>query len=825
MSVKDLRAKRSIAKSEQFHERAALAVKYRDSGMSNVAIGKKLGLNESSVRSLLAPSAAAKSNVLASTASFLQNKVDKGGYLDVGKGTESHLGISSTKLSTAVRILEDKGYKVHNIQVEQRGTGMKTTRKILAPPGSTYRDIVTNRDKIQIVSESSPDNGRTFDTIKPPTSVSSSRVAVKYGPDGGSKADGVIYVRPGVKDLSLGGANYAQVRVLVDKTHYLKGMAMYHDGLPPGVDLQFNTSKSNTGRKHDAFKEAEPDPQNPFGTQIRKQLTFKDGAGHTRLSPMNIVNEAGNWMDWSNTLSSQILSKQPPHVAKRQLDLALKIKQEEFDQISHLTNPVVRRKLLLTFGDEADAAAVHLKAAAMPHQRTSVLLPIPTMKESEIFAPTYNDGERVALFRHPHGGTFEIPELTVNNKNAAARRMIGVHALDAVGIHPNVARQLSGADFDGDAVLVIPNKRRELRITKPLESLQNFDPRIEYPGYPGMQKMKELAKQQQMGDISNLITDMTIKGADRSELTRAVRHSMVVIDAVKHNLDYKTSEKVNGIKQLKEKYQGRGPSGRLAGASTIISRASSEVRVPQRTPRPAQRGGPIDPVTGAKVFEPTGREGRTTKSTRLAEAGDARSLVSRAGTATEMIYADHSNALKDLGNKARLEALKSGRLTYSPSAARTYKNEVSSLSAKLNTAKKNAPLERQAQEIAGLKVSARLADNPALKNDPEARKKINGQELTAARAALGAKKQQIAITPEEWHAIQSGAVSSSRLAEILNHASLDQVKVLATPRTRTGMTTSKLVLARARLASGYTQAEVAKSLGVSVSTLSNALKG
>ena len=48
-----------------------------------------------------------------------------------------------------------------------------------------------------------------------------------------------------------------------------------------------------------------------------------------------------------------------------------------------------------------------------------------------------------------------------------------------------------------------------------------------------------------MGDVSNLITDMTIKGANNDELARAVRHSMVVIDSEKHNLDVKASARDN----------------------------------------------------------------------------------------------------------------------------------------------------------------------------------------------------------------------------------------------------------------------------------------
>ena len=55
--------------------------------------------------------------------------------------------------------------------------------------------------------------------------------------------DGVIEIRSGVDDLSLGDSHYAQVRILVDGNTYLKGMAVYSDDLPDGVDVMFNTNK------------------------------------------------------------------------------------------------------------------------------------------------------------------------------------------------------------------------------------------------------------------------------------------------------------------------------------------------------------------------------------------------------------------------------------------------------------------------------------------------------------------------------------------------------------------------------------------------------
>lgn len=825
ITTTQLRALKTIAKTEVGKADSAMALRLKNNGLSVTAIASRMKKPESTIRALLNPALSDKRDILVNTANLLEDKIKDGSYLDIGSGTESHLGISSTKLLAAVAVLREKGYEVHNVQVDQLGTGNKTTVKVLAPPGTKYADIVRNPDDIKSVAAYSEDGGHTYTEIEAPANVSSKRIGIVYAEDGGSKADGVIYVRPGLDELSLGAARYAQVRIAVDGTHYLKGMAMYKPDMAAGTDLEFHTSKSNTGNKLDALK-PQKDEENPFGATVR-QRHYTDTSGKSKLSPMNIVNEEGNWKDWSRSLSSQVLSKQPVALAARQLDLALSSKKDELDEITRLTNPVVKRKLLNSFADTADSASVHLKGAALRGQGTHVILPIDTLKENEVYAPNYKNGEKVALVRFPHGGTFEIPEVTVNNKHVGARAALG-NAIDAVGIHPKVAERLSGADFDGDTVLVIPNNRGEVKTSAPLKGLKDFDPKQAYPGYDGMTAMSSRAKQQQMGDVSNLITDMSIRGAKPDELAAAVRHSMVVIDAEKHGLNYKQSYVDNGIATLKEKYQGRGETGRLSGASTIVSRASSEVRVPERKLRPASKGGSVDKETGAKVYEPTNasyldKAGRTivktVRSTKLAETSDARTLSS--GMPIEDVYASHSNALKSLANTARKEALQTGGLDYSPSANKVHASEVASLNSKLNLALKNKPLERQAQLIAGSSVKARLASNPGI--DPADVKKIKGQALATARARVGATKQTIVITDPEWSAIQAGAVSSSKLSQILDNADPDQVKKLATPRAATVMTASKLALAKARIASGYTQAEVAESLGVPVSTLNTAL--
>jgi DNA-binding CsgD family transcriptional regulator len=828
MTSTQFRALKSIAKNEKKASDIALAQRLKDKGYSNVAIGKRMGINESSVRSLLAPGQKDKTDVLQSTANMLRQQVEEKGAIDIGTGVELHVGVSDTKLRTAVAMLQEEGYVVHQVKINQIGTGKQTTIKVLAKPDQPWSELVKDPSKIKQITEFSDDGGRSYLGLKPPLVIDSKRVDVKYAEDGGAAADGVIYVRPGVEDVSIGSASYAQVRIAIDGTHYLKGMAVYKDDLPDGVDLVFNTNKKSTGNKLDAMKAMKDDPDNPFGSIVRQRIDPTTGKV---TSAMNIVGskegmgEEGGWETWSKSLSSQFLSKQSPTLAKNQLDMAYERKKQDLDEIMHLTNPAVRKKLLESYADDADSSAVHLKAAALPRQSNHVILPVNSLKENEIYAPNFRDGERVVLIRHPHGGVFEIPELTVNNRNAEAIKTLGKQAKDAVGINHKVAARLSGADFDGDTVLVIPNNSGKVKTGRPLEDLKDFDPQRDYPAYEGMPKMSPRTKQIAMGDVSNLITDMTIKGASNSELARAVKHSMVVIDAEKHHLNYKESARVNGIAALKAKYQGSSRSG----ASTLISRATSEIRVPERKPRSAANGGPIDKATGKKMYEPTGetyvdKNGKlvvkSIKSKKLAETDDAHTLSS--GTPIEEVYANHSNKLKALANDARKAAVSTPSVAYSPSAKTHYAAQVKSLDAKLNMALRNSPLERHAQILANATVSAKKAAHPDM--EPADLKKIKNQALTEARTRTGAGKQHVDITPEEWAAIQAGAISNNKLTKILNNADLDKVKQYATPRTQVAMTSTKTSRARSMLASGYTQAEVADALGVSVSTLKTAIK-
>ncbi|ALY08779.1 helix-turn-helix DNA-binding domain protein [Arthrobacter phage Mudcat] len=828
MNTSQLRARKSIAKNALREADRTYIAKLRESGMSTTAIAEQMGRNESSIRALEDETAKARQNVVMSVAEMLKNKVGPEQYLDIGVGTEKHigvngLGVSEDQLKKAVAVLEEQGYKKQYIKVPQLGTGKETTVKVLTLADTPYTEVSNNRDRIKLIQEYSTDGGRSFLGLLPPLNVDAKRVHVRFDEEGGTLKDGVIEVRPGVKDLSLGSSRYAQVRIAVNGTHYLKGMAMYSNDLPDGVDLVFNTNKSKEVGKLGAMKPMKDDPDNPFGSIVR-QITTKDAKGNDVVtSAMNIVNEEGTWRKWSKSLSSQVLSKQSPKLAKELLDEKYTAKKDEFDEIMSLTNPVVRKKLLDSFAADADSSAVHLKAASLPRQGTHVILPINSIKENEIYAPNYNNGERVVLIRYPHGGKFEIPELVVNNRQPEARSLLG-RATDAVGINAKVAERLSGADFDGDTVLVIPNDRKAIKNQAPLEKLKNFDPKVTYKGYEGMKVMSDTQKQ--MGDISNLITDMTIIGAPNDHLARAVAHSMTVIDAEKHKLNYKQSYIDNGIGELKKKYQG----GVRAGASTLVSMASSQERVGERNPRKAKFGGPIDKDTGELVFEYTGRtyvdkNGKVTpstfKSTKMAETKDARKLISDYDTVMENVYADHANRLKALANQARKEYVVTPGIKRNPSAAKVYANEVNSLDAKLNLALRNAPLERQAQLVANSIVKMKRDANPDM--DKEERKKLNDQALSEARRRVGAKKELINITPKEWEAIQADAISNKKLEDILRNADVDQVKQYASPREVRGLSPATLARAKRMMNADYTQAEIAAHLGISTSTLHDAL--
>lgn len=836
LSTTDLRMQVRVAKHERRALQADRARSLREDGKTLDEIASILGYaNDSSVRALLNENTAANKNKAQATAEILKKELAEKGAIDVGTGVERQLGVSTGVLQEALFILETEGYNRYGVGVPQVNDPKKRTiTPVISVPEIDQREVYQNLDLVKSVGDyHSTDGGESWDKREYPASIDSSRVKILYGDEGGALKDGVIEIRRGVADLDLGDSHYAQVRILVDGTHYLKGMAMYSDDMPDGADIVFNTNKHTGTPKMDVLKKIQDDPDNPFGALIKAngQSHYIDADGNEKLSAINKLKEEGDWDKMSKNLSSQFLSKQPIQLIKKQLDLTYADAADEFSEICSLNNPTVKRKLLLDFADECDSAAVHLKAAALPRQSTQVILPLNAMKETEIFAPNYRDGEKVVLIRYPHGGTFEIPELTVNNKNPTAVSVLGKNIRDAVGINPKVAERLSGADFDGDQVVVIPTGGRvKIQSTPALKDLKDFDPKTDYSteGKTGVRLLaKGAATQRQMGEISNLITDMTLKGATEPEIARAVKHSMVVIDAAKHKLDYRQSEKDNGIAELKNKYQGfDDETGHHGGASTLLSRRKQDVEVPER-----QGSGVIDPLTGKVVYKESGRTyvdprtgktvAATTKVKRILAVDDVRSMSS--GTLQEEAYADYANKMKDLANKARLEYKATPTLKRSASAAKAFEPEVNRLMAALKVAQLNAPLEREAQRIANARVKAKVQANNI--TDKDEISKIRRAAISDARNSTGAsgKRTRITISDGEWTAIQSGAISDTTLSEILRYAEPKTVRERATPRRTTQLSDARISRIKAMANSGHTNAEIAEALGISTSAVSKYL--
>lgn len=748
---------------------------------------------------------------IANVKDSLKTLVDEKGYIDVGKGVEVGMGITQTKLNASLKMLQDEGYYVTTINQKRLDDPNKTTTIKVLSKNPDKQDIWKNhRDEIVAPNVYTEDHGMTIQGIKPPKHLSWDRLKIRYKEDGGEDRDGTIELRPGAEGLDLGKSHYAQVRIAVGDNSYLKGMAYYNDKMPKGVDVVFNTNKAKGTPREKVLKELKNNPENPFGAVINRQKGY-----------LNIVNEEGDWNKWSSGMSAQFLSKQPLALVKDRLKATSKQVKNEFDEIMSIPNPVVRKKLLEDFAGSCETRAIKLKAKGLARTRAQVILPLTDINPNQIFAPNYKNGERVVLVRYPHAGRFEAAEVTVNNNVRSGIKHIGKNALDAIGIHPSVARKLSGADFDGDTAYVFPNNNRSIKTAKALAGLKDFDPGVYAVNRETMTKK---TRNLQMGMVSNLITDMSLakNKPTADELARAVRHSMVVIDALKHKYDYKQSAKDNRIAELVEKYQSNGvtATGRKKhGAATIVSKARSEVDIPVYD----KKGNPvIDKKTG-KV--------KTTKEVRMRLTDDAMTLVRDKTNGVEIAYANYANEMKAYQKKAQALADSLPKAKYDKSLAAKggkYEKEVKSINEKYNNSVANKPRERQAQLLANKYYYSQrpLYLDEKGRMDPEDAKKLRTQTTKAARAATGSQsgKNKIIFTEKEWEAVEAGAISSTRLNALLKESDMEVVRKYATPRQKTSLSSARIAQIKS-MQGRYTQAEIAKALGLTVSQVNNALNG
>ena len=882
-------------------ERAARAQAMLDKGMTKKAVAQALGIRDSTLASWLNPKSLERVNKAQEIADFLENQVKEKKMIEVGSGVEREFNCSSTKWREALSMLQGKGYQVLGGRVPQAtNPGQKTTLSVLAMPDEKWSDIYNHPEKIQSISDyivREGPNGK--DVVQKkwqyPAAMDSSRLMIRYADDldenghKGVERDGTIEIRRNVPDLDLKGSHYAQVRIMVDmpdgSKKYLKGMAHYSDHMPDGVDVIFNTNKSSEKGMDKVLKDIKKDPNNPFGALLKEnggQYTYEDPkTGEQKLGLINKTRHEGDWEEWNRSLPSQFLAKQPMALINKQLGLAIEEKKAEYADILKLTNPTVKKALLMDFADGCDADAVHMQAASLPRQRYQVILPVPTLGDDEVYAPNFKDGETIALIRFPHQGIFEIPILKVNNRNPQGREMMGENPMDAIGLNKKNADILSGADFDGDTVMCVPCNDPKYSDTKiinrpPLEGLENFDPKIEYAADHEETRIEKVRKKDrygnyefdndgkpvyeekevthyfdknghefkpmtrtgfEMGNVSNLMMDMTLKGADDADKAMVQRHAQVVIDAEKHHLDWKRSERENHILEMKKKYQERfdDEDGKVHyGASTLITRAKSPTQVVKPTGTPH-----IDPATGKLVYnesqlEPqvykdkkTGKEKVRMEDVYLLDktfnkGGNAFDLVYDKNNPKEIAYAQYSNMLKSMANEARKEYLATGDIAFNKQAEETYRVEANRLLSELMLSELNAPREKMAQLYAQATKLALMRDNPDMTKKELAKAANNA--LAEGRVRFGASRHKIDISPKEWEAIQSGAINKTNLTKILKYADSDKVRQYATPKDTVHLTAGQQARILAALESGRSAALLAEQYNVSVSTINKLRK-
>ena len=892
MSTTVLRQKRSEATAKEEAANISRAIRLRDDkGYGPTKIGEIMGVNESTVRGWLKRSEGQRAKRINTTAEELKNRLKEVRFIDVGSGVEAEigqLGVSKETLKTALNSLKDQGYVVTTLDIQQANNKQQYTKvKVLAPPGTTLKEINQNRDKIESFVEYSPDQGETW--LKPayPKSIDRNRIFVRYAEEGGAEKDGTIELRRGVEDISLGENAYAQVRIAVDDKMYMKGMAFYGD-IPKGYDVVYNSNKSLGSPDEKVFKSMKDDPDNPFGAVIKAngQRWYTDEKGNKQQSVINILTEEDDWEGYSKKIASQMLSKQKVPLVKKQLDLTYQQKADMYEDIKSYSNDAIRAKMLMDFAEECDSSAKSLAAISFPKQSTKVLLPVPSLKENEVYCPSLENGSEVALVRYPHGGTFEIPICKVNNNNKQGKETFGPTSIDAIGLNPKVASILSGADFDGDTAIVIPTKDKKGNVITPIvstakdskfDSLKGFDTGRYYSediekqrkliedgaskqqikealGYsPKRHPMTDKEKGIQMGMVTNLITDMQIQNASAEELIRATKHSMVVIDAQKHDLDWRQSEQDYGITALYERYQGK----KSGGASTLISRAKNEVYMDQvkRSYKPNENGEWEYTPTG-KTYSKAKRDSNKnlilddegnpiyetkkyqSKMARMDLTNDARTLMStpkgskfeHEGTPVERAYADYANKMKAMANDARKEAMAIRPTEVNKAAKETYAQEVASLNAKLNIAKKNAPKERIAQTKASAEINEKMRaykTKYGTNMDGDDEKKLRRTTIAKYRAEMGSGKKKVLIdvTDREWEAIQNNAISYSKMKDILNNTDMDKIKQRALPRNNgAALPSSKINLIRNLAKNNHDLSEIAEMAGISVSTVRKYIK-
>ena len=312
LSSTQFRAEIGIATDTRRMYMVSQAKALKEKGLGNTAAAREMGISESTYRGLLNPYSESRMKASKEAANLIKDRIkETGKFVDVGVGVERELNISAEKLEQALHILKTEGYPTYSFRVAQAtNAGQMTTVKAVCPPGTKYKEVYDLDNVTSLKEYITRDGGATFEKkFHYPASLDSKRMMVRYAEDGGVERDGTVELRRGVKDLSLGESRYSQVRILVDGTHYIKGMALYSDDMPDGVDVIFNTNKKKgtpaLGPKDNTVLKPikKDDPDNPFGSLIKDaekggQYWYDDANGERKLGLINKRSDEGDWADW-----------------------------------------------------------------------------------------------------------------------------------------------------------------------------------------------------------------------------------------------------------------------------------------------------------------------------------------------------------------------------------------------------------------------------------------------------------------------------------------------------------------------------------------------
>lgn len=148
-----------VARRKAIHERKASEYEkiaaLKEQGLGWKAIGEKLGMSESSVRSKYAGTADKKAQRAENIADTLKKEVDKKGMIDISEGANLVMGVSQSELDDAAYTLEaEYGYKRYGVGIRQpTNIRQQTNITVLAKPEFDQKYAYQHQDQIDSLGD------------------------------------------------------------------------------------------------------------------------------------------------------------------------------------------------------------------------------------------------------------------------------------------------------------------------------------------------------------------------------------------------------------------------------------------------------------------------------------------------------------------------------------------------------------------------------------------------------------------------------------------------------------------------------------------------